>query len=611
MRFASPSALRFGLAVTLVGVTACGGGRGALGDGGPSSGRTGGAAGGFPQPDGGSGGSPGDAGSGGSNGGATGATGGVVATGGIAGGAGSGGQPVGGHGGTTPVTCPSTAAAPAPLRNLTRFEYNNSLRDLFKETSRPADLLPSDSYTNVAEEMPRSPLVIEGYHTLAHNFAVVRTQDASAVADLLGCDPATAGEATCRQKLIGELVPRMFRRAPLPEDAVEFDEVFTTGARLGGGFAGGVRAVLEVALQSPEFLYRVELGEPTATAGVGRPTSTELATRLSYLLWGSTPDPALLAAAAAGQLSTREQVATQARRLLADARAHDVVRYFTFQLLHLHEAEYAPVDSEVFPGFTAELWRLTFEGTSRFIDEVTWQGPGTFRALMTSPVSFVNGPLATFYGVPGVSGDAFVKVTLDQTRRGGLLTQPGWLAARRVATRTSPTVRGASVLRELLCQNLEPPPPDIPTLPVPEPTGGTLRERLSAVTAAPMCQSCHRLTDSIGFTFEHYDAVGRWRDTDEGKPVDSSGQLLVGDVQGPLADAIELGAMLARSQTAQGCYVGTWMAFAYGRREQPADACTRQLLMDTFARTDGNVRELLVALTQTEAFLTRPLTVKP
>src|SRR5207244_1674837 len=153
----------------------------------------------------------------------------------------------------------------------------------------------------------------------------------------------------------------------------------------------------------------------------------EQATRLSYLLWGSTPDPALLAAAAAGQLSTREQIAAQARRLLADPRAHDVVRYFTFQLLRLHDVDYKNL---VGPNanFTEDLGRLMLEETRLFIDEVTWQGAGDFRALLTSPVSFLNGPLAAFYGVPGVSGNAFMKVSLDPTRRGGVLTQPSWLA---------------------------------------------------------------------------------------------------------------------------------------------------------------------------------------
>jgi len=521
---------------------------------------------------------------------------------------GAGGGAVDGGLDATPTACPTATAAAAPLRALTRFEYNNSVRDLFMDTSRPADALPSDSETNVVDEMSRPPQLVEGYHTLAHDFAVARTKDAASVVALLGCDPATAGEDSCRQKLIGELVPRIFRRGPLPDDAAEFAEVFAAGAKLGAGFAGGVRAVLEVALQSPEFLYRVEFGEPTATPAVARPTGYEQATRLSYLLWGSTPDAALLAAAAAGQLSTREQIAAQARRLLADPRAHDVVRYFTFQLLRLHDVDYTKL---VGPNanFTEDLGRLMLEETRLFIDEVTWQGAGDFRALLTSPVSFLNGPLAAFYGVPGVSGDAFMKVSLDPTRRGGVLTQPSWLASTSSGNTTNPTQRGLTVLG-LLCRPLPPPSPTVIALPDSPPGVATTRERLTMVTADATCAACHRLSDSVGFAFEHYDAVGRWRDTDNGRPVDASGELVDGDVAGPVNGAVDVGTMLARSQDARSCYVGNWMAFAYGRREVAADACSRQSLMETFTRTDGSIPELLVALTQTEAFLTRPLTPK-
>jgi hypothetical protein len=136
----------------------------------------------------------------------------------------------------------------------------------------------------------------------------------------------------------------------------------------------------------------------------------------------------------------------------------------------------------------------------------------------------------------------------------------------------------------------------------------TTRERIEQATASPACAACHQIIDGVGFPFEHYDAVGRWRDTENGKPIDASGNLVMTDVKGTFDGAIELGVRLARSQDARSCYVGKWMAFAYGRPEAPEDACSRRLLMDDFARTDGSVRELLVALTQTEAFLTRPLT---
>jgi hypothetical protein len=531
---------------------------------------------------------------------------------GVGGGAaGSGFGSIDAGGDAAAAACPSTAPAPAPLRRLTQFEYNNTVRDLFMDTSRPADRLPAD-YFEFPGQTPPSALLVEGYHTLAHDFAIAATKDAASVTALLGCDPATAGEAACRQKLIGELVPRIFRRSAALADATELGEVFSAGVQLGGGFAGGVRAVLEVALQSPEFLYRIEIGEPIGTAapGIARPTAHETATRLAYLLWGSTPDPQLLAAAAAGQLASKAEIATQARRLLADARARDVVRHFTFQLMGLPNggADYVAALGAGNPGFTAEIAGLILEETRLFIDEVTWQGPGDLRSLLTAPVSFVNGPLASFYGVPGVSGAAFRKVELDPARRGGLLTQPSVLARSSHGPWTSPTVRGVRVLRELLCVTLPPPTPEIPPVPPMTSTALTTRKRLEEATATASCNACHRITDGVGFAFEHYDAVGRWRDSENGQPIDASGELVMSDVKGRFYGAIELAARLARSQDAKRCYVGQWMAFAYGRPEAPEDACSRQLLMDDFARTDGNVRELLVALTQTDAFLTRPLT---
>ena len=525
--------------------------------------------------------------------------------------AGAGGQTIDAGGNdATSVACPSTSPAPAPLRRLTRFEYNNTVRDLFMNAARPADVLPADGSTNIAADMPLSPALVDGYHKLAHDFALAATKDAASVKALLGCDPATAGEQACVQKLIGELVPRIFRRPAAPDDVSELGQVFTTGVELGGGFEGGVRAVLEVALQSPEFLYRVEIGEPIGAAapGIARPTAYEMATRLSYLLWGSTPDPQLVAAAAAGRLGTKAEIAVQARRLLADARAHDVVRYFTFQLMRLHDVDYLNRRLDANPGFTAEIAGLALEETRLFIDEVTWQAPGDFRALLTSPVSFLNAPLASFYGVPGVTGTGFSKVSLDPARRGGLLTQPSVLARTSYATSTSPTRRGMGVLDALFCVTIPAPPPGVPLPPDPPSTPLTTRQRLEQETAvsAP-CAACHRITDGLGFAFEHYDAVGRWRDTENGLAIDASGEIVMGDVKGTFDGAIELGARLARSQDARSCYVGKWMAFAYGRPEGPEDACSRRLLMEDFARTDGNVRELLVALTQTEAFLTRPL----
>jgi hypothetical protein len=557
----------------------------------------------------GGGGTPATGGAGGPGGGS--GLGGAGGSTGNAGGSGSGGAiaPDGGgpaDGGAADGAvgaCPSPVAPPSPLRRLTRFEYNNTVRDLFANTGRPADSLPADGFTNLAVESPAGLELVDGYHKLAHDFAVAATRDAAAVAAVAGCDPA-AGKAACEQTFIRDFVARVFRRAAAPDDAAEFGEVFATGRRLGGDFAGGVRAVVEVALQSPEFLYRVERGEPVGPAqpGLARPTPHEMAARLSYLLWGSTPDSTLLLSASQGRLRTKAEIEAQARRLLADDRAHDVVRYFTFQLMRLHDADYLP-NLGVNAGFTQQIADLMLEETRLYIDEVTWRGPGNFQALLTSPISFLNGPLAAFYGVPGVTGDGFTKVSLDPARHGGLLTQASILARTSNASSSSPSNRGLLVLQQILCGQIASPP--LNETPPALSTTLTTRERYQQATGSAACAACHVHIDPVGFAFEHYDAVGRWRDSENGRPVDARGEIVQTDARGSFDGAVELAQRLAASQDARACYVGKWMGFAYGRAETADDACSRRLLMDAFAASNGNIPELLVALTQTDAFVFR------
>ena len=548
-------------------------------------------------------------------GGGTSATGGTTAPGGGSGLGGTGGPngnagrsgsggaiaPDGGAADGAVVACPSPVAPPSPLRRLTRFEYNNTVRDLFMNTSRPADSLPADEFINLAS--PTALELVDGYHKLAHDFAVAATRDAAAVAAIAGCDPA-AGEAACEQAFIRDFVPRVFRRAVAPDDATELGEVFAAGRRLGGDFASGVRAVVEVALQSPEFLYRVELGEPVGPAqpGLARPTPHEMASRLSYLLWGSTPDPTLLLAASQGSLRTRAEIEAQARRLLADGRAHDVVRHFTFQLMRLNDVSYLS-NLGVSAGFTQQIADLMLEETRLYIDEVTWRGPGDFQALLTSPVSFLNGPLAAFYGVPGVTGDGFTKLSLDPARRGGLLTQPSVLASTSNRLSSSPSNRGLLVLEQILCLPIPSPPVNL--APPELSTTLTTRERYQQATSSAACSTCHKHIDPVGFSFEHYDAVGRWRDAENGRPVDARGEIFETDARGSFDGAVALAQRLAASQDAKACYVGKWMDFAYGRAETPDDACSRRFLMDAFVASNGNIPALLVALTQSDAFLFR------
>jgi hypothetical protein len=506
------------------------------------------------------------------------------------------------------TTCPAAVAPRSPLRRLTNFELNNTLRDLLGDTSRPADSLPPDVISprnsfNDADLMSISSLLVDGYHSIFHELAFKVTRDAAAASSLTGCDPSQIGEDECKRTFINGFIPKAFRRALAAVDFADFDAVFTNGQKLGGDFASGVRAVIEVALQSPEFLYRVEIGDP---ADATRPTSYEMATRLSYFLWGSNPDSELRVAASKGELETREQIALQARRLLADERSHEMVRYYYSTRFRLGGAESNVTPPDVTPAFTTDLATLVEKQSELFIDEVTWNGPGDFRALLTAPFTWANGPLATFYGIPAVTGDAFQRVELDPTRRGGLLTQPSFLVAYSVNGKAKPLERGLSIFKNVLCIEIPLEPPDL-NFPVVDdlPANATTRQRFERYSQDPICATCHRDLDPVGFAFEHYDAFGSWRDTENGQPIDASGELYKTDAKGKFNGAIELAQKLSTSHDAESCFIGGWMSYAYGRQETADDACSRKLVEKAFVDAKGNVRELLVALTQTDAFLRR------
>lgn len=527
--------------------------------------------------------------------------------------AGTGGSATGTAGGVSGA-CTAPEPARAALRRLSAFQYNNTVRDVLGDTSSPAaQLLPEGGLFDAPSDEVH-PLQIEIYNRLAHDFALRSTRDAASLDRVMDCELATHGEIKCETQFLTKVIERLFRRPFNADDLSELKIVFETGRELGGDFASGVRAVLEVGLQSPEFLYRVELGDVAAEPNRSvRPLLPhETANRLSYLLWGSAPDTELLAAAQADELRSKAQVQTQARRMLKDERAREMVRHFYFALLGVQPA--APqVDSALHPHFTPQIAELMREETRHFIDEVTWVGPGTIHELYTAPFTWMNGPLASYYGVSGITGDAFRRVELDGARRGGLLTQGSFMAFGGSTTR--PVVRGALIASRFLCLPLEPPPPNVEVVLAPQPSGPlTTRQRLQIHSSVPSCSECHQHIDPLGFAFEHFDAAGRLRDTESGLPIDATGVIHKTDAAGSFDGATELGARLAGSEDVANCLLSNWMRFAYGETAGTTaavvnhdDVCARQQLKDAFARSRGSVRELLVELTQTDAFSSLPV----
>jgi hypothetical protein len=331
-----------------------------------------------------------------------------------------------------------------------------------------------------------------------------------------------------------------------------------------------------------------------------------MASRLSYFLWGTMPDEELFAAADAGLLGDKAQIEKQARRMLDDPKAHDAVAEFHTQWLDYDRIGNITKDPALFPEYTGALAQFMREEMRAFIDHAVFEA-GTLTSLLTASQSYVNADLAILYGVE-LPQDAelgqFVQVDLDPSQRAGILTLGALMTINAHTNQTSPVHRGKLVREQLLCFTIGPPPPDVnPQAPQPV-TGETARERFAQHSADDSCSGCHKYMDPIGFGFEHYDSIGRYRTEDEGIAIDAAGSVTESDVP-DFTDAIDLVNKLADSQDVQRCYVTQWFRFGYGRSEAKTERCAIQTLSTQFEESGGDIRELLVALTQTDAFLYR------
>jgi hypothetical protein len=562
---------------------------------------------------------PGGGAPGGPPGGGPGAGGGSGAGPGAGGGGGPGPGNMPGGPGATPPELPAACRDPAvvhpgraPLRRLTRFEYSNTVRDLLGDTTSPAGALPAEEagngFGNDASAQAVSSLLAEQYATVAEGIAARATQTPAALARLAPCaaTAAGAGEEPCARTVIDGLAPRAYRR---PLAAGEADGLLAlyraTRALDGASFASAVAAVIEALLQAPDFLYRVEAGVPDRTRpALRRPSGDEMATRLSYFLWGSMPDEPLRQVARSGQLLTAEGVLAQATRMLGDVRARKMIRYFFGNLLPISGLDDLERDPALYPAYSAALGLLMQEETQRLLEHEIFEGAGTWTAALTAPHTFVNGPLAAFYELPGVQGAAFQKVALPATGpRLGILTHASLMAGTTHSNHTNPVVRGSFIAQKLLCLTIPLPDASLAEkVKPPDPySGKTARQRYSAHSQDAVCAACHQLMDPLGFALENFDAIGQHRTQENGVTIDASGG--VPGTTGTVDGAAALARKLATAEAAQGCFAGQWLQFAYGTTTGAADECVRASVSLAFARAGGDVRQLLLALTQTDAFL--------
>ncbi len=502
-----------------------------------------------------------------------------------------------------PLACTTEAPAAAPMRLLTRVQYDNTVADLLGDASRPSELFdfPKEhlmlGFDNNAEAHRVTPLLVERYLQAAEHLAARAVE--TRLAELAPC--VDQSEPECGRSFVRSFVARAFRRPPSADELGVFDGIFTRFYS-SKGYAEGVGAVIETVLQSPQFLYRVDaptqVGQGLASVPV---TGYEMASRLSYLLWNSMPDEELLAAAAANELSTAEQVEARARSMLASPRARAMVADFNRQWLGLDRFDGFVRQSEgaMSVDVTGDALR---ESLVRFMDEVYWQA-GDLQALFSSPALYVNPALAALLGLDAPADD-FVRVEAPETRS-GLLTQPGLMALLAHPDQTSPIQRGVFVRELLLCDLLPDPPPSVDQSPPPADPNATTRERVDQLTSGTTCINCHQRINPIGFAFEAYDQYGRYRTEENGLPLDLSGEIAALDdpeLAGAFDGATELGQRLATSARVRDCLALHWFRYAMGRAETELDRCSLDQLRTRFRSAEGDLEELLVALTQTDAF---------
>jgi hypothetical protein len=528
--------------------------------------------------------------------------------------AGSGGAVTTGTAGTgSPASCNAAAPDPgdAPLTRITQEQYLATMKDLFGSIDLSAIYPQGQS----ASQFGLAQADVDGsdldhYQRASEAVAAAVTGNAATLNTIAPCAQGADAHG-CVTAFLQGFGTKIYRA---PIDATDMPRhlaLYDAGATaMPTGYAHGMQVLLEGMLQSSRFLYRVELGTATAVGpGAVKLSPYELATRLSYGLWNTTPDDTLLSAAAGGTLQTPSDVVTQLQRMLKDPRGATVVSHFLASWIHLPDLDNVAKDATTYPEWNSDLMNAMQAQANAFLNDVLTNKGGTVSSLLTSQTVFMNSKTALLYGATatGLPTDSTFQASqrTDGTAS-GLLSLPAFLATQAKANQSSPIYRGKFVREQLFCQELPSPPANVPPAPDIKP-GVSTRERLSEHEVNAACSACHTLMDPIGFGFESFDGIGRYRTTDGGKPVDASGMLTGTDVDGAFVGVAQLGTKLAQSPTVESCVGTQWFRYAMGRAEQPADACSLAAMAKTFHDSGADLRTLPMAIVQTPAFLYRRL----
>jgi hypothetical protein len=494
-----------------------------------------------------------------------------------------------------------TPAAPA-LRRLTQAQYTNCITSLLGEgLVLPSSLEPDTAidglYSEGAAATSISPVGVSDYEEAAYSLAEQVMADPVKKASVVGCEPGTDG---CARTFVTTFGRRAWRRTLTEDEITRLVAVSDLAATTLADADAGPTYALAAMLQSPHFLYREELGEtdpddPTAR----RYTSEEMATRLAFFLWNTTPDDTLLDAGAAGELVTDTGLATQVERLLADDRAHEGVRTLFAEMLDLYALDDLAQDPTLFLHMSPEVGPAAREETLLDIEALVFSD-GDYRDLFTTRTTYLDPVLASLYGVRAPAREGFGETELPADGgRAGFLGQTSFLALQAHPTATSATRRGKFIREVLLCQSIPAPPAGVDTsIPEADADSPTLRDRIATHTSDPTCAGCHLLTDPIGLGLENFDALGGWRLTENGATIDASGTL-DGDT---FADAVGLGQAVSRHEQLAPCLAETVYRYATAHAVGDGEEALVDWHAQGFAEAGYAVKALLADVAESPGF---------
>ena len=483
------------------------------------------------------------------------------------------------------------------VRRLNRAEYNNTIRDLMRVDFKPARDFPADDsgygFDNIGDVLTMSPLLMEKYFAAAERIAA----KAVAVPNADGRIVATPFQKfyfrypvppklrrNAAEGFVRTFLARAYRRPVRAEEVRRLMLLAKQVVDDGASFEHGIRMAVVATLVSPHFLFRWEFdGAPKNPKAIRSLNEHELASRISFFIWNSIPDDTLMELARRGQL--RKNLPAQIRRMLRDAKAQSLVANFTGQWLQLRNLEMHQPDKRLFSAFNNELRADMRRETEMLFAHVMRENRSVVD-LLDANYTFVNDRLANWYGLKNVKGGQFRIVSLNGTPRGGVLTHASVLTLTSDPNRTSPVKRGKYVLENILGTPPPPAPDNVPELESDAELKGTLRQQMVKHRENPVCASCHQKMDPIGFAFENFDAVGRWRILDNGEPINAASQLDSGE---KFRDATGLRKILAvrKRDLFVRCLTEKMLTFALGRGlefydKRAVDGIMKQMERDGF-----------------------------